>query len=478
MKPYINQKGVSIIAAIFIIVILAFMGVMFLSLINTGSMSAVNDVQSSQALYLAEGGVEYALGNRTFPNYSVASTNLGAGKFQVDTPAYLTVALPNSNAAATVDVNSTAGFPASGRIVVGTEIISYTGLNALQFTGITRKVGGTARAAHLIGDAVYPVTYVNGTNVAVGDTSVTVVSTGRFVVPGVIKIDNEDIYCTTTTATQFTNCIRGYHGSVPAAHNAGNTRNVYQFSLTSTGTVGNAKRTLSTQIANQTLITFDSSSWQTTGNSTTTNIISWPHTVSGDDPILLVGVSIGSTQNVSTVTYGGVFLHRINVSNNANGVHAELWDLVNNPILVGTHTITVTLAGNAPFVAGAVSLNGALQTADPSNSQISSGNSNNPNRTINTAVNYSWVVDTLAIRTAWTNVTVNANQTQQWSASTIAPAIIVTGAGSTQADLTTSAVPMSWNTVDNNSYQWALITAEVRVAPSAENVFFWQEVVN
>jgi hypothetical protein len=475
MKPYINQKGVSIIAAVFIIVILAFMGVMFVSLIGTGSLTAVNDLQSSQALYLAEGGVEYALGNRTFPNYSVASTNLGAGKFQVDTPAYLTVALLNNNAA-TVDVNSTAGFPASGRIVVGTEIISYTALSPTQFSGGARRQGGTARAPHAIGDAVYPVTYVNGTNVAVGDTSVTVVSTGRFVIPGVIKIDNEDIYCTTATATQFTNCIRGYHGSVPAAHNAGNTRNVYQFSITSTGTVGNAKRTLSTQIANQTLITFDASSWQTTGGSSVTNSISWNHTVSGDDPILLVGVSIGSTQNVSTITYGGVSLHRINVSNNANGVHAELWDLVNNPILVGTHTITVTLAGNAPFVAGAVSLNGALQTADPSNSQISSGNSMNPIRAINTAVNYSWVVDTLAVLTASTNVTVNAIQTQQWSASTIAPAIIVTGAGSTQADLTASAVTMSWNT--NVNAQWALVVAEVRVAPSAENVFFWQEVVN
>ena len=63
-----NAHGVSIIAAIFIIVILGFMGVMFVSLIGTSSLTAVNDMQSTQALYLAEGGMEYILENRVFPN--------------------------------------------------------------------------------------------------------------------------------------------------------------------------------------------------------------------------------------------------------------------------------------------------------------------------------------------------------------------------------------------------------------------------
>lgn len=45
-----KSKGVSLIAAIFIIVILAFMGVMFVTLIGTGSLTSVNDMQSAQAL--------------------------------------------------------------------------------------------------------------------------------------------------------------------------------------------------------------------------------------------------------------------------------------------------------------------------------------------------------------------------------------------------------------------------------------------
>jgi type II secretory pathway component PulK len=62
-----KSRGVTIIAAIFIIVVLGFMGVMFLSMVNTGSFTAVNDLQSAQALYVAEGGLEY-YGNRAFPD--------------------------------------------------------------------------------------------------------------------------------------------------------------------------------------------------------------------------------------------------------------------------------------------------------------------------------------------------------------------------------------------------------------------------
>ncbi len=50
----------------------------------------------------------------------------------------------------TINVASTTGFPSSGTnfIQVGTEEISYTGITATSFTGITRAVRGTTRAAH------------------------------------------------------------------------------------------------------------------------------------------------------------------------------------------------------------------------------------------------------------------------------------------------------------------------------------------
>ena len=56
----------------------------------------------------------------------------------------------------TINVASTTGFPSTGTnfIQVGTEEISYTGITSTSFTGITRAVRGTTRAAHSTGATV------------------------------------------------------------------------------------------------------------------------------------------------------------------------------------------------------------------------------------------------------------------------------------------------------------------------------------
>ena len=145
-----NQRGVSIIAAIFIIVILAFMGVMFLSFVNTSSFTAVNDLQSTQALYVAQGGLEYILNYGTFPNFSMGgvSKSLSASEqFLTSTPAYLTAAL--NVGATTISVNSTAGFYAGsvawpGWIVIAGDTISYTGTSGGNtFTGVAQYIRGS-----------------------------------------------------------------------------------------------------------------------------------------------------------------------------------------------------------------------------------------------------------------------------------------------------------------------------------------------
>ena len=240
-----SQSGVTLIPVIFIIVILAFVGVMFVSLIGTGSFTSINDLQATQALYVAEGGGEYILINKVFPNYSTggATINLGAGSFSVDTPAYLTA--PLTAAATTVTVNSTTGFlPAAGRIVIDAEQINYTGTAAApaRFTGCTRGQGGTVAAAHTsVNAAVYPATTVT-VAVTAAATTITVNSTTGFLVPGVIRIENEFIYCTNKTATTFTGCVRGYKNTVAVAHTAGTSTTVFQYIITTTGTVGSAQR--------------------------------------------------------------------------------------------------------------------------------------------------------------------------------------------------------------------------------------------
>ena len=47
-----------------------------------------------------------------------------------------------------VTVDSTTGFPTSGTILVGSELISYTSKNATNFLGITRAASGSTRSAH------------------------------------------------------------------------------------------------------------------------------------------------------------------------------------------------------------------------------------------------------------------------------------------------------------------------------------------
>jgi hypothetical protein len=174
-----SQRGISIIAAVFIITILAFMGVMFVTLVSTSSLTSVNDMQAAQALAVADGGAEYVLENQVFPVYSAAGVSLGSGNFSVTS----------------------------------------------QYIG----PGGIAPAT------------VTDNPLTAAATTINVTSTANYVVPGVVLIDSEYIHCTSISGgNQFTGCTRVWAGSLPSTHNLGSA--LTQAVITSTGTVGNAQR--------------------------------------------------------------------------------------------------------------------------------------------------------------------------------------------------------------------------------------------
>ena len=82
------------------------------------------------------------------------------GAFHQDGVTTLTSNMTNVSTSA-IQVASTAGFPSSGYLLIGTELISYTTKTATTFDGtITRQVLGSTHAAHSIGDYV---TEVQGT---------------------------------------------------------------------------------------------------------------------------------------------------------------------------------------------------------------------------------------------------------------------------------------------------------------------------
>ena len=70
----------------------------------------------------------------------------------------VTASAPATGSALTVD--TTAGFPTSGTLLVGTEQITYTGLTSTTFTGITRGANSTTAAIHLDDATIKLMTFI------------------------------------------------------------------------------------------------------------------------------------------------------------------------------------------------------------------------------------------------------------------------------------------------------------------------------
>lgn len=75
------------------------------------------------------------------------------GAFHQDGVTALTGAMTN-NGTTPIQVTSTAQFESAGHVLIGSELVAYTGKTSTTFTGITRGVYGTTNTSHSIGDAV------------------------------------------------------------------------------------------------------------------------------------------------------------------------------------------------------------------------------------------------------------------------------------------------------------------------------------
>jgi hypothetical protein len=73
------------------------------------------------------------------------------GAFHQDGFTTLTNTIPNSSSTAAIVVGSTAMFASAGTILIGKELISYTGKTATSFTGITRSEYGSSGTSHTAG---------------------------------------------------------------------------------------------------------------------------------------------------------------------------------------------------------------------------------------------------------------------------------------------------------------------------------------
>lgn len=103
-----------------------------------------------------------------------------------------------------------------------------------------------------------------------------------------------------------------------------------------------------------------------------TNTVNLPITVVSGADVLIVGVSGGPANEISTVTGAGATWSRIAYEPNSTTDSAELW--IGTGITAGATTVIVTLSGNSDFTAFVVELEGLKGTVGtPSSTTASSG---------------------------------------------------------------------------------------------------------
>ena len=132
------------------------------------------------------------------------STNTGGallqfpnGAFHQDGATTLTASMTNVSTAA-IQVVSTAQFESAGHLLIGTELIAYTGKTSTTFTGITRGVYGTTNVAHNIGDAV-----TEALGVASATTSIAI--------PFDSTDTSNEVSIDTTTNSKIVFAVAGYY---------------------------------------------------------------------------------------------------------------------------------------------------------------------------------------------------------------------------------------------------------------------------
>lgn len=200
-------------------------------------------------------------------------------------------------------------------------------------------------------------------------------------------------------------------------------------------------------------VAFDATSHSSTASDTST--LSWAHTCTGSDRLLVVIVTLANTsaRTVSSVTYNGVgltFSHGVSAGDVAN-LRSELWYVI--APATGSNTIAITASGDCEVLAGGgVSVTGAHQVTPLADTDSgSSTGATSASLTLTSAAD-GLVVDGLCSY-ANANFTVGADQTERWNAeSGVSPGegFTIDYAGSTEPGA--ASVTMSWTLANNRPY--------------------------
>ena len=247
-----RQAGYLMVVLIGLLVVVASLASVLSYLNAVNATSGSGRLGAMQAFFFAESGLELEqrrwaqnlnwYRSATDPNPSPAAAQaFGSGSFTVYSNLPATLMRTGASAAtATINVYTTARFPASGILQIedditgGGEFVRYTGVTATSFTGVTRgqTVGSVVSAAstHARSDRVYPVTILR-TAMAANCTalaSIQIDANSKLLSAGTLDIEGEEVGYTaatttgaTTTLTGITRCLDTVTVITPVTHAIG-----------------------------------------------------------------------------------------------------------------------------------------------------------------------------------------------------------------------------------------------------------------
>lgn len=113
--------------------------------------------------FLTQTGTGSASAAPVWGTLAPSDINTQYGAFHYDYTTTLTSTINNTDT--TIPVTSTTGFSSTGALIIGNEIITYTGITSVSFTGCTRGVNSSNNVSHTSG------AYVGGAQVATANTA-------------------------------------------------------------------------------------------------------------------------------------------------------------------------------------------------------------------------------------------------------------------------------------------------------------------
>lgn len=174
--------------------------------------------------------------------------------------------------------------------------------------------------------------------------------------------------------------------------------------------------------------------------------LSWSHTCTGSNLILVVGVARrgGTSSVVSGITFNSVALTNVTANHPSNAIGVELWRLLAPD--TGAHTIEITMSSSASIIEGfGVSYTGVHQSSPTGTPADIDGNSSAPSVDVTSAAG-ELVVDVVGIKAtdATETLTAGASQTSRGEeGSSDGGTIYMYGGMSEEAGAGT--VTMSWD---------------------------------